>query len=116
MGEDANGAEIELRRIAWELAAASQSQLTKTAAEISELEEELRLLKARLAGQLDAQARLNTYVPRIGPFDYVCPNCWIVDGASVLLKPLPFTRPSEDILRCVACGRDFGISLRRRRT
>ena len=105
--------EAELVKVAKELATAFQSQLEQTSAEIAELEEQLRQLKARRDGQLDAQARLGTYRPnKVGTTDYRCPNCWIVDGQSTLLKPIPFERPNEDIMRCPTCGRDFGISLR----
>jgi len=74
--------EIELARVAKELAAASQSLLMQTAAEIAELEEQLRQLRAQRDGQLNAHARVESYQPR------------------------------DDILRCRACGRDFGLSLR----
>ena len=104
--------EAELVKVARELACASQSQLKHTVAEISEVEEQLRQLKARRDGQLDVQARLDSYRPKVGAADYRCPNCWIVDGYPTLLKPIPFDRPDEDIMRCPTCGRDFGISLR----
>ena len=104
--------EAELVKVAREIAAASQSRLKHTTAEIADLEEQLRLLKARQEGQLDAQARLACYRPKDGAAEYRCPNCWIVDGYPTLLKPIPFERPDEDILRCPTCGRDFGISLR----
>jgi predicted RNA-binding Zn-ribbon protein involved in translation (DUF1610 family) len=104
--------EEELGKIAWELAQASQAQLDRTAREIAELEDELRQLKARLEGQLYAQTRLKTYRPKVGLTEYLCPNCWIVDGRSVLLRTIPFPRSSDDVMRCPACGRDFGISLR----
>jgi hypothetical protein len=104
--------ETELLRVARELAIASQSRLLQTTAEIAELESQLRQLKAQRDGQLDAHARLDIYRPNAGGAGYRCPNCWISDGQSVLLKPIPFARPDEDILRCLNCGRDFGISLR----
>ena len=104
--------EVELMKVARELASASQSRLLHTTAEIAELEGQLRQLKAQRDGQLDAKGRLNSYMPKAGPVDYRCPNCWIRDAQSVLLKPIPFKRPDEDIMRCPTCGRDFGISLR----
>jgi predicted RNA-binding Zn-ribbon protein involved in translation (DUF1610 family) len=103
--------ESELLKVATELAAASELRLEHTAAEIGELEEQLRQLRAQREGQLDAQSRLNSYRP-ISATDFRCPNCWIVDGKPALLKSIPFERPGEDIMRCPSCGRDFGISLR----
>lgn len=104
--------ESELLKVARELSAASESRLEHTIAEIRELEEQLRQLGAQREGQLDAQSRLNSYRPKVSATDFRCPNCWIVDGKSALLKSIPFERPGEDIMRCPACGRDFGISLR----
>jgi hypothetical protein len=34
------------------------------------------------------------------------------EAQSIRLKPIPFERPDEDIMRCPNRGRDFGISLR----
>lgn len=94
------------------LAESSQSLVARTTAEIAEVEEHLRLLKAQRDGQLNAGGRLATYQPNIGPGDYQWPKCWIVDGQSSRLNPIPFEKPDEDILRCRTCGRDFGVSLR----
>ena len=104
--------ETELLTVARELAAGSELRLEHTTAEIAELEEQLRQLRAQRDGQLDAQGRLNSYQPKVGDTDYQCPNCWIVDGKPALLKSIPFERPDQDIMRCPTCGRDFGISLR----
>ena len=104
--------EAELIKVARELATASHSRLNHTSAEVAELEEQLRQLKARRDGQLDAQTRLGTYRPKVGIAGYKCPNCWIVDGKQTLLNSIPFERPDEDIMRCPTCGDDFGISLR----
>ena len=104
--------ETELLTVARELAAGSELRLEHTTAEIAELEEQLRQLRAQRDGQLDAQGRLNSYRPKVSETDYRCPNCWIVDGKSALLKSIPFERPDKDIMRCPTCGRDFGISLR----
>ena len=104
--------ESKLLKVARELAAGSELRLGHNTAEIAELEEQLRQLKAQRDGQLDAQGRLNSYRPKVSATDYRCPNCWIADGKSALLKSIPFERPGEDIMRCPACGRDFGISLR----
>jgi hypothetical protein len=104
--------ETALSNVAKELAALSQARLALTDAEISELEEQLGQLKAQRTGQIEAHARLDAYLPKTGTA-YRCPNCWIRDGQQSLLKPIPFERPDEDILRCQTCGRDFGISLRR---
>ena len=104
--------ESKLSKVAKELAAASELRLEHTTAEIAELEEQLRQLGALRDGQLDAQGRLNSYRPKVSATDYRCPNCWIADGKSAMLKSIPFERPGEDILRCPVCGRDFGISLR----
>ena len=102
----------KLLKVAKELAATSESRLRHTTAEIAELEEQLRQLRAQRNGQLDAQGRLDSYRPKVAATEYQCPNCWIVDGKPALLKPIPFERPDEDIMRCPTCGRDFGISLR----
>jgi hypothetical protein len=104
--------EVKLMNVARELAAVSQSRLQVTATEIAELEEQLRQLKAQRYGQLDAQGRLDSYHPKTGAEEYRCPNCWIRDGQSTLLKSIPFERPEQDVMRCPSCGRDFGISLR----
>jgi len=104
--------EVKLMNVARELAAVSQSRFLVTAAEIADLEEQLRQLKAQRAGQLDAQGRLESYHPKSGTEEYRCPNCWIRDRQSTLLKPIPFERPEQDVMRCPTCGRDFGISLR----
>ena len=104
--------ETDLTKIARELASASQTRLCLTLAEIADLEEQLRALKAQRDGQLDSEGRLKSYRPKAGAVDYRCPNCWIKDGQSSLLKAIPLERPDEDILRCPTCGRDFGISLR----
>ena len=56
----------ELLKVARELAAASESRLLHTTAEIAELEEQLRQLRAQRDGQLDAQGRLNSYRPKVG--------------------------------------------------
>jgi hypothetical protein len=94
------------------LTVARKLRLEHTTAEIAELEEQLRQLRAQRDGQLDAQGRLNSCQPKVGDTDYQCPNCWIVDGKPALLKSIPFERPDQDIMRCPTCGRDFGISLR----
>ena len=52
------------------------------------------------------------YQPKAGATDYRCPNCWMREAQSIRLKPIPFERPDEDIMRCPNRGRDFGISLR----
>ena len=104
--------EVKLMNVARELADVSRSRLQVTTAEIAELEEQLRQLKAQRAGQLDAQGRLESYHPKSGAEEYRCPNCWIRDRQSTQLKSIPFERPEQDIMRCPACGRDFGISLR----
>lgn len=104
--------EIELARVAKELAAASQFLLLRTTAEIAELEEQLRQLRAQRDGQVNAHARVESYHPRAAEAEYRCPNCWIRDGQSTALTPITFENPHDDILRCSACGRDFGLSLR----
>ena len=104
--------EFELLKVARELAAASQARLLHTNAEIAELEEQLQQLRAQRDGQLDAHGRLNSYQPKAGATDYRCPNCWMREAQSIRLRPIPFERPDEDIMRCPSCGRDFGISLR----
>ena len=104
--------ESKLLQVAWDLAANSESRLLQTTGEIAELEEQLRQLRAQRDGQLDAQGRLDAYRPKVGATDYRCPNCWIVDGKPALLRSIPFDKADEDIMRCPACGRDFGISLR----
>jgi hypothetical protein len=104
--------ESKLLKVARDLAADSESRLRYTTGEIAELEEQLRQLRAQRDGQLDAQGRLDAYRPKVGATEYRCPNCWIVDGRPALLKSIPFEKPDEDIMRCPACGRDFGISLR----
>jgi hypothetical protein len=104
--------ENKLMNVARELAAVSQSRLQVTTVEIRELEEQLRQLKAQRDGQLDAQGRLGSYHPKTVAKEYGCPNCWIRDRQSTLLKSILFERPEQDVMRCPACGRDFGISLR----
>ena len=104
--------ENKLMNAARELAAVSQSRLQVTTAEIGELEEQLRQLKAQREGQVDAQGRLRLLPSKNGGEEDRCPNCWIRDRESTLLKSIPFERPEQDVMRCPACGRDFGISLR----
>ena len=53
--------ESELLKVARELAATWELRLEHTTAEIAELEEQLRQLRAQREGQLDAQSRLNSY-------------------------------------------------------
>ena len=105
-----NQVEAELLRVATDLAAVSESRLAQTNAEIAELEEQLRQLQARRDGQLDVKGRLLSYRPKSGPVEYQCPNCWIVDGERSLLRTISLPAPSEDVMRCPTCGRDFGIS------
>jgi len=104
--------ELVLLEIARNLAAQSQARLITTTAELAELEEQARQLEARREGQRNAYRRLEAYQPRAGSIEYRCPNCWIIDGRSIPLKPILYGKPEDDILRCPACGRDFGISLR----
>ncbi len=104
--------EVQLTTIAKELAAGSQARLLQTTAEIAELEEQLRQLRTQRDGQLNAYKRLDSYRPRAAAVEYLCPNCWVSEGQSIPLKPILLGRPEDDVLRCPACGRDFGISLR----
>lgn len=112
MTEILNDAEAELAKVARVLAARSEARLAQTVAEIVDLEEQLQQLKARRDGQRDAQGRLKNYRPKVGLSEYLCPNCWIIDGQSSTLRAIPFERPNEDIMRCGTCGHDFGVSLR----
>ena len=85
--------ETDLTKIARELASASQTRLCLTLAEIADLEEQLRALKAQRDGQLDSEGRLKSYRPKAGAVDYCCPNCWIKVSAqgdtSTLLRQVP---------------------------
>jgi hypothetical protein len=104
--------ETQLRNVARNLAAALQSRFHQTAAEISELEGQLRQLKVQHAGEREAQVRLASYLPHVNPGAYGCPNCWLTEGKDIHLSLVIFHRTHEDILRCFSCGRDFGISVR----
>ena len=66
--------EFELLKVARELAAASQTRLLHTNAEIAELEEQLQQLRTLRDGQLDAHGRLDSYQPKAGATDYRCPT------------------------------------------
>jgi hypothetical protein len=102
--------EFELLNAAREVAGISRSRMMHTWAEIAELERQLAELKVRREGQIDARARLGTYRPNAGDSAYRCPSCWIVEGRDVLLRHMSFEASNEDVLRCPACGRDFGVS------
>jgi len=117
----------ELVRAARELTARSMSHLHETLDEIADLERQLADLKRMRDGQLNAQHRLDTYRPKLrtsghapgrqapdkptsGPTSgHVCPNCWVVEGHTVLLQHVSFEALREDVMRCPNCGRDFGI-------
>lgn len=53
------------------------------------------------------QARVFSYPPRLGR-DYLCPRCWIKDGARSTLRSVPGTN-EYDILKCNsnACAAEF---------
>jgi hypothetical protein len=105
--------EAGLANIAKEIAAGAHTRLLQTTAEIAELEHQLGQLKAQRDGQIHAFSRLESYRPRAGATDFRCPSCWIADGRSIPLKPIMLADAADDILRCPACGRDFGFTLRR---
>ena len=71
----------ELLKVAAELAAVSQFRLRHTIAEILEIEEQLRQLKAQRDGQLNARGRVYSYQPKAGAVDCRMPNCWIGMGS-----------------------------------
>ena len=100
--------DLELKNVTRELSRLFQGQVSSTALEISELRRQLQKAESRYCSQLNAQARLGSYVPSTGSA-YRCPNCWISEGVAVALQSLESVGTAEHFLRCPQCNRDFGI-------
>ena len=101
--------EVELLTVAREIAQSAQHQLSQTATEMAELERQLLQLKIQWEGQLHADTRVAAYRPKLAAREYACPNCWIVYGQAFVLIPVAFNSPTESVLRCQSCGRDYGL-------
>ncbi len=64
----------------------------------------------RNADASDVRLRLTSYHPQSAPNTYLCPRCWMRDGAKSTMRPAPGT-DEYDLLRCNddRCGAEFVI-------
>lgn len=103
--------EKEFCRIANDFANTAQVQISRLEGEILELQKDLAKKQTQRNSATRALERAANY-PVTRGVDYVCPACWVLEGATAILRNIPSDIPAEDGFQCSACGRNFSIPFR----
>jgi hypothetical protein len=74
------------------------------------LQQEAGWLARSMPDQMEARARVISFVPKIGN-KYQCPHCWLRKGMRVPLTAIESSTDDHDLLRCDGCRGEFVVPL-----
>jgi hypothetical protein len=91
----------ELRNKAQEFAEHTHTQITHFDKQLAEIEKQKAAIEADRVKARSALKRAADFPVKRGA-DYLCPLCWVDDGVTSTLRPVPST-DRHDIFRCNTC-------------
>ncbi|HWM47998.1 MAG TPA: hypothetical protein VNR11_13925 [Xanthobacteraceae bacterium] len=98
----------QLKRMAGEIAEQAQQRVDELERQLVEIETRKATIEKERATALLAPQRVEGFPVKAGS-DYLCPRCWVENGAISPLHPIA-SQTSDDVLRCRTCHLEVAVS------
>jgi len=98
----------EVRKAAMEIANEMVSRLTDRERELADIEKRKAEIQAECDAIRSAPKRLANFPVKKG-IDYLCPRCWVEEGKTIPLSPIP-SPTRDDNFRCLLCRFEITVS------
>ena len=91
----------EMKRKAQEIAAHVHAKISSLDSQLADIEKQKAAIEAERQKAGSALKRAADFPVKSGA-DYLCPVCWVDDGVTATLRPVP-SSDRHDIFRCNRC-------------